>query len=184
MQKFLIIILFMSVFFLAGYFGMGVIDDKYFKGKVLSELSEKVPDTPASATIPAPAPTTPPTSTPTTASTPTPKPTKVPTATPIPQPKVTSAEIHGFMERFSGQYGVDVNVLRHLAVCESGFNPSAISGPYGGLYQFNITTWKNNRILMGEDIDPNLRFNAEESVQTAAFLISMGKRYLWPNCYP
>jgi soluble lytic murein transglycosylase-like protein len=88
------------------------------------------------------------------------------------------------MERFAGQYAVDVNVLRHIAVCESGFNPSAVNGLYAGLYQFNVTTWKNGRVLMGEDTNPDLRFNAEESIQTAAYLISQGKRYLWPNCYP
>ena len=119
-------------------------------------------------------------------STPTTVPTNTPTPTPthIPQPVVSSEEIHKLMERFAGQYGVDVNVLRHIATCESGFNPSAVNSGYVGLYQFNKTAWINNRRLMGEDQNPDLRFNAEESVQTAAYLISNGKRSLWPNCYP
>lgn len=89
-----------------------------------------------------------------------------------------------FIERFAGQYGVDPNVLRHVAVCESGFRADAINGPYAGLFQFNVNTWKNNRKLMGEDTNLDLRFNAEEATQTAAYLMSIGKRGIWPNCYP
>lgn len=74
--------------------------------------------------------------------------------------------------------------LRHIAICESGFRSSAKNGPYGGLYQFDETTWKSSRRVMGEEIDPQLRFNAEEAVQTAAYLISKDKFYLWPNCKP
>lgn len=120
----------------------------------------------------------------------------LPTETPIPQVsqtlsvtqivicKSTPEEIHGFMERFAAQYSVDVNILRHIAVCESGFNPNAVNGQYAGLYQYNITTWINNRILMGEDPNPDLRFNAEEAIQTTAYLLSLGKFHLWPNCKP
>jgi hypothetical protein len=34
------------------------------------------------------------------------------------------------------------------------------------------------------DPNPDLRYNAEESIKTAAYLISIGKTYLWPNCIP
>lgn len=116
----------------------------------------------------------------------TPIPTKkaLPTIIIIPQPKIMPEEIHRLMERFSGQYGIDVNILRHVAVCESGFNPAALNGKYAGLYQFDKNTWIKARRLMGEDENPNLRLNAEESIQTAAYLLSLGKKYLWPNCYP
>lgn len=103
---------------------------------------------------------------------------------PIPQPSVSSEEIHKFIERFAGQYGVDPNVLRHIAVCESGFNPIAVNGSYAGLYQFTSVTWKNTRIEMGEDTNPDLRFNVEEAIQTATYIISVGKQGIWPNCYP
>lgn len=89
-----------------------------------------------------------------------------------------------FIERFASQYSVDPNVLRHIATCESGFNANARNGPYAGLYQFGNSSWKSNRILMGEDTDPDLRYNAEESVQTAAYIISRGIKNIWPNCYP
>jgi len=127
-------------------------------------------------TLPTPEPTVEPTLVPTGIITP------VPTVNP--QPNFTSEQINGFIERFASQYGVDPNVLRHVAVCESGFNQSSINGPYAGLYQFSKNSWNNNRLLMGENADPDLRFNAEESVQTAAYIISIGKQSMWPNCFP
>jgi len=111
-------------------------------------------------------------------------PTFTPTPTTPPPPPATSEQIQGFIERFAGQYGVDANVLRYIGVCESGLNPLAVNGPYAGIYQFSSSAWINNRKLLGEDTNPDLRFNAEESVQTAAYLLSVGKGYLWPNCLP
>lgn len=135
--------------------------------------------------VPTPSPTLSPTPTesPTSTPSPTPKPTKKPTPVPTPTP-VSPAEINGFIDRFSSQYSVDPNVMRHIAVCESGFNPAAVNGPYVGLYQFAITSWKNIRREMGEDTNINLRFSAEESAQTAAYAISKGKQGIWPHCEP
>lgn len=107
--------------------------------------------------------------------------------TPLPTPTfspASSQEINGFIDRFGSQYAVDQNVLRHIAICESGFNSSAINYIYVGLFQFDSTTWKNIRIEMGEDPAVNLRFSAKDSVQTAAYALSKGKGGLWPNCYP
>lgn len=131
-----------------------------------------------------PTPTITPTPTPTFTPTPSPSPTIIPIPTLAPQPKFSQEEIHGFIEIFAGQYGVDPNVLRHIATCESGFNASAVNGPYVGLFQFGSSSWINNRKLMGEDSDLDLRFNAEESVQTASFIVSKGIKNIWPNCYP
>ena len=47
-----------------------------------------------------------------------------------------------------------------------------------------MLTVKNLRKEFGEDTDPNLRFNAEEAIQTAAYGLSKGKSALWPNCTP
>lgn len=122
---------------------------------------------------------------PTPTSTPTPTPT--PTKTPAPKPAITpaaSSEINSFIERFANQYGVDANVLRYIAICESGFRSNAKNGPYVGLYQFGVLTWKNIRAEFGEDTNPDLRYSAEESVQTAAYALSKGKSGIWPNCQP
>ncbi|HJY98110.1 MAG TPA: transglycosylase SLT domain-containing protein [Patescibacteria group bacterium] len=139
-------------------------------------LSESITQTPTVTPTPVPTPTPTPV--------PTLKPTPVPTPTPIPQPKYTSEEINGFINRFAGQYGVDPNVLRHIAICESGFNPQASNAGYAGLFQFGTTTWTNIRKEIGEDTDPNLRFNAEEATQTAAYALAKGKASIWPNCTP
>lgn len=134
----------------------------------------------SSLTEPKASPSRRPTSTPLPTSTPTPTPSPT---TPLPPP-ATSEQINAFIERFASQYGVDANVLRHIGVCESGLNTLAVNGPYAGIYQFSSSAWINNRKLMGEDTSPDLRYNAEESVQTAAYVLSVGKGYLWPNCLP
>lgn len=74
--------------------------------------------------------------------------------------------------------------MRHIAICESGFNPFARNSTYAGLFQFDTTTWKNIRLGMKKDTDLNLRLNAEEAVQTAVYAVSIGDHALWPHCYP
>lgn len=147
--------------------------------EVLSQVVEVTP-TPTSTPTPTPTPTPSPTPKPT------PSPTPIPTPTPTPAPVVTftSEQIHGFIERFAAQYAVDPNVLRHIAVCESGFSPLAYNVGYAGLYQFGPKTWANFRQQIGEDTSPDLRFNAEEAVQTAAYALSVGRGGIWPNCLP
>ena len=130
-----------------------------------------------------------PTPTPTEEPTPTPKPTPTPTPSPSPSakplpPAPSQEEIQGFIERFAVQYGVDANVLRHIAICESGLNPLAYKAGYAGLYQFGPITWGNFRRPMGESEDPDLRYNAEEAVQTAAYVLSLGRESIWKNCLP
>jgi len=129
-------------------------------------------------------PTPDPTSTPTPTKEPTPEPTPTPTPTPTAAPTATSQQINGFIDRFSAQYGVDPNKLRHTAICESGFNPGATNGSYVGLFQFAPVTWQKYRNLMGEDADITLRANAEEAVQTAAYVYSIGAAGIWPHCVP
>jgi hypothetical protein len=136
---------------------------------------------------PTPVPTQTPTSTPKATVKPTPvvKATSASTPTAVPKPiSASSQEINGYIDRFSAQYGVDANVLRHIALCESGFNSSSINGVYVGLYQFSPSAWTKIRAEIGEDTNGDLRFSAEESVQTAAYTLSKQKSYIWPNCVP
>jgi hypothetical protein len=135
---------------------------------------------PTPTLTPSPTPTPIPTKVPTPISTPTP----IQTPTPIPQPTYSSQQINEFIDRFAAQYTVDPHLLRYIALCESGFNPSAQNLGYAGLYQFGSITWKNIRTKMGEDIDPNLRLNAEEAVQTAAYTLHINNAGIWPNCIP
>lgn len=101
--------------------------------KVLAEKTQIVTPSPTEIPTPSPSPTP----------SPTPKPTKKPTPKPSPQPQFSSEQVNGFVDRFAGQYGVDPNVLRHIAICESGFNPAAYNAGYAGLFQFGSVTWKN-----------------------------------------
>ena len=160
---------------------LGVIRKQKTKTAVLSVALTPYP---TSTPTESPKPTLTPTATPTKSPTPTISPTKKPTPTAVPQPIFSSEEINGFINRFASQYGVSADVLRHIALCESGFNPLAEHLGYVGLYQFGGVTWKNIRNSFGEDPSLDLRSNAEEAVQTAAYAISIGKKGIWPNCYP
>ena len=153
----------------------------FFKGGIKGEVLSLVTTPTTSPTVtPSPSQTPTPTSTPT----PSPTPSPSPTPTPIPVPTIPPEQIHAYIERFAAQYGVDPNVMRHIATCESGFNPLAVNGPYVGLYQFGKSSWTSNRQAIGEDTNLDLRYNAEESAQTAAYVVSIGKGNLWPNCFP
>jgi hypothetical protein len=137
--------------------------------------------------IPTITPTETPTIIPTITPTPTPKPTPTiqPSSYPTIQP-ISSQQINEYVNRYAGQYGVSPDVIRHVALCESGFNPLSRSpnGLYTGLFQFSASAWVNYRGKMGEDTNADLRTNAEEAVQTAAYVISIGKGTIWPNCMP
>jgi hypothetical protein len=115
--------------------------------------------------------------------TPTPTPTPTPTSTPTPTPiPVTAQQLDEWFTNNANHYSVDRSLLWRIAVCESGLRPNAVNWIYAGLFQFSPNTWKTNRSLMGFDTDPNLRFNAEESIRTAAFVLSTRGPGAWPNC--
>ena len=104
---------------------------------------------------------------------------------PRPTPDVWSpAELAPLFAQYAGQYGVDKNLLERIANCESHFNVNASGngGAYLGMFQFSVSTWSNNRSLMGLDPSPELRANAEESIKTAAFLMSRAGDAPWPAC--
>lgn len=127
-----------------------------------------------------------PTYTPTPTFTPTPTPTNspTPTSTLIPtQAPLAPVDLDALFDSWGGHYGVDKELLRKIAYCESHFNAHATNGPYGGMYQFHPNTWQSTRTAMNLDPNPDLRFDAEESIKTAAFKISRGGVGAWPNCH-
>lgn len=140
--------------------------------------------TPSLTLTPTSAPTPTPTPTPTPKPTPKPKPKPTPTPTPKPQPTFTSEQIYYMIDKYSAEKSVNPNVIRHIALCESGFNPKAKNYIYGGLFQFAPATWKSYRKIMGLDPDPDLMYNAEEAIKTVVYIVSLGRTYLWPNCAP
>ncbi len=108
--------------------------------------------------------------------------TPTPTVTPSPSYRFTSSQLDEWFTRFASENSVDRSTLRKIAVCESGLNPLAVNGIYGGLFQFSSSAWTNTRKQMNEDTNPGLRFNPEQAIKTAAFKIAVGGRNSWPNC--
>ena len=134
-----------------------------------------------SADTPEPSKTSSPTPQPT--RTPTPKPKPTPTPIPTPTPVIAAPEnLEPLFSEFSQIYGVDANLLKKIAECETHFNNAVLSPPYAGMYQFREDTWVTYRRLMGKEADINLRFGARESIETAAYVLSLGKLHLWPVC--
>lgn len=122
-----------------------------------------------------------PTTTPSPTLTPTPTITLTPSPTPIPI-IIAPKELDDLFVKYGNEYSVDKELLKRIANCESTLNINATAGDYAGLFQFSKQTWINTRLIMGADANIDLRFNAEESIKTAAFLISRGKTGIWPNC--
>jgi soluble lytic murein transglycosylase-like protein len=85
-------------------------------------------------------------------------------------------------ETYAAQFGVDKELLKQIAYCESHYNPGAVNGPYGGMYQYSASTWASTRNQMGLDPNPDLRFDGEQAILTSAFKIAAGGRRAWPVC--
>ena len=131
----------------------------------------------SSMTLLTPTPTASPTATPTIKKLVTPKPKPSPTA----EPKENVSKL---VDKYSSEYGLDVNVVRYLVLCESGLRSNATNGKYVGLFQYDERTWKTIRSEMKLDTNAELRYSAEEAIKTTAYALSKGKKKLWPNCIP
>ena len=148
------------------------------KGEVLGVVV--IPSlTPTPTSTPTPTLTPTPTNTPTPTIPPTPTFTPMPTHTSTPMP---ATDFEGYFDQYSTQYGVDKDQLKKIAYCESGGGAGARNGDNGGMFQFATETWKGTRSQMGADTNPDLRFSAKESIETAAFKISRGGINAWRNC--
>ena len=124
---------------------------------------------------------------------PTPSPTQTPSPTNTPAPanpsptsqqvSYTSDDLERWFSQYGSEYGVDKDVLRKIASCESGFNARSYNqAGYAGMFQFSSGAWQSARRALGRDDNPELRFNAEESIRTAAFKISGSGSGAWPTC--
>lgn len=135
-------------------------------------------------TTPTPTNTPVPTNTPSPTPLPTLTPTPVvPTNTPIPTlVPYSSEQLENWFTTYGQMYGIDREILKKIAWCESHYNSGSNSGPYGGMFQFTVGAWKGARNRMGQDENPDLRFHAEESIKTAAFKISRDGTVAWANC--
>ncbi len=126
-----------------------------------------------------------PSQTPTPTNIPTPTVTSLPSPTPTatPMPTLLPASLYDFyFDQYSSLYGISKELLKKIAYCESGINPGAQNGEYGGMFQFTVETWKATRNQMGQDENPDLRFDAKEAIETTAFKINHGGQDAWKNC--
>jgi soluble lytic murein transglycosylase-like protein len=179
--------------FLAG-FALGFLPVLYYLAntppttpQVLAEAVEEASISPTPWPTDTPELTYSPTPTPTPSSTSSPTPSPTPEPTPEPEPTPTPdvwspPELEPWFAQYSGQYGVDKNILERLANCESHFNPSSVNGDYVGIFQFSSSLWQEHRTGMGQDPDIALRANAQESIKTAAYVISVSGTSPWPAC--
>lgn len=150
--------------------------------KIVAMLADPTP-LPTNTPSPTPTNTPTPTATPTNTPTPTETPSPTPTITPTPVVVTASAtDIDGYFQRYSDEYHVDKELLRRIAVCESGYNSQAQNGDYGGMFQFATQSWITVRGRMGLDTNSDLRFNPEQAIKTAAYHIANGGQASWPNC--
>lgn len=109
----------------------------------------------------------------------TPEPTKAPV---VAVPVAAPADLEALFSQHAATHGVDPEIMKKIAQCESGMRPNATNGPYGGMFQFVSSTWVSNRKAMGKDTDPALRFNASEAIETAAFKMGRDGYGAWPSC--
>lgn len=142
--------------------------------------------TPTPSDTPSPTPTPKPSLTPRPSVTPKPTPsdTPIPTASPTPSviPSAQPYDAISLVSKYAQEYGVEERVLYTIGQCESGFNPTSVNGPYGGVFQFHHSSWVSTRDSMGLDPNPDLRFNPEESIKTAAFKMARDGTGAWPAC--
>lgn len=115
---------------------------------------------------------------------PTKSPTPIPTPEPTPKPHlIAPVHLEPFFTKYSEVYNADKQLLIRIAKCESGFNAtSKAPAGYSGMFQFGERSWTSVRSEMALDTNPELRFNAEESIRTAAYMVSKGRQNAWPNC--
>lgn len=86
--------------------------------------------------------------------------------------------------KYASQFNVDLHLLKKIAWCESHYHFDSVGGhgAYGGMFQFSASTWASTRKAMGNDPNPDLRFDPEQAILTAAFKIGSGGIRAWPVC--
>lgn len=145
--------------------------------------TEKPAELPSPTISPSPTSTPVPTPSPNSTIKPTPKPKPSPSPSPKSMPTiipVTSLDI--LFAKYGSEYGVNPDLLKKIAKCESGLDPTSVNGDYAGLFQFASRTWVAARGRMGLNSDLNLRANPEESTRTAAYYIAQNGTNAWANC--
>lgn len=115
--------------------------------------------------------------------TPTPKPPPPPpppARTPVPRvtpqvviPPAATGDIAGIIRAAAAKYGVSGDWMVNIAQCESGLRPNAYnpSGPYYGLFQFLMSTFRANG---GTNI-----WDPADQADVAARMLANGQAHQW-----
>ncbi|MBV8160079.1 MAG: transglycosylase SLT domain-containing protein [Acidimicrobiia bacterium] len=124
-------------------------------------LGQLRPRAPLPPPTPVPAPTSPPTT----------KPHLQPAA--VPPPPAVSGDVESIIRSAAAQWGVSGDWMVSIARCESGMRPTAYNphGPYYGLFQFLMSTFKNNG---GSNI-----WDAADQSNVAAKMLAHGQAHQW-----
>jgi hypothetical protein len=108
----------------------------------------------------------------------TPKPTPVPTpapkaAQPIAVPPAASGDIVGIIRADAAKYGVSGDWMVSIAQCESGLRSNALNprGPYYGLFQFLMSTFRANG---GTNI-----WDPADQADVTARMLANGQAHQW-----
>jgi soluble lytic murein transglycosylase-like protein len=130
--------------------------------RVARELPVRDPDLILPEETPTPAPTAPPVA-------PTQRPRPAIPAAPPPAP----GTIEAIIQAAANRYGVSYPWMLKIARCESGLNPRAYnpSGPYYGLYQFLMSTFRANG---GTDI-----WDPVQQANITAKMLAHGQAHQW-----
>jgi hypothetical protein len=95
--------------------------------------------------------------------------------------EVFKPSIDSIINHYAAEYNVNADEMRCTIKNESGFRKEAKNGTStaSGLGQYVVRTWKHWRKQMGQSTDPDLRFDAEESIETMAWAFSKGYQPHW-----
>ena len=95
----------------------------------------------------------------------------------------STTTINNLIDKYASEYKTDQGLMKKIIACESSFDPKAKSRKSSatGLAQFILPTWKETRVEMNLDTNPELRTNAEESIKTMAFKLSTDGTTAWKS---
>lgn len=82
--------------------------------------------------------------------------------------------------------GTSATILERIVTCESGWNPLAenASSTASGLGQFLTSTWISTRTKMGLDVNPELKLDWKQNIDTMVYLFNKAGTSPWNESMP